>query len=399
MTVDHGRKAGGGAAGVHDLAEDVRRRMRTSAITRRVPTRAMRTRVDGGVRPRAGDLLLARVEELGAVTHVDLPSGRASVLRPGDLIVVAYGHHVSVDGVVAHVPRALGPVALVDPFGIAAHVPVDAVDRPTVLHPMGLVGSSEGTVLNLDGFQIMAAPMPVPRPRVIAFVGVHPAGVTADAVNSLSARDVRCSVAVIAADPGGAATWSLGDAGADAVLDLSAVGLHGAAGISGERLAEATLRMVSTLCAGGADLAIVDVRLSPDDPDVAQMLAVSALVDLIDGVVVIAHDSLAATQAHTLVARLGHDVVAVAGAVAASPVAAARVRASTGVDVIGKSRLADPDGLAAMLGVSRTRSQRRAPASAVSAVRDEPTPHSGSSSPLTPPELVHAIRLPGLMLR
>ena len=42
--------------------------------------------------PRAGDLVLARVDSLGQHTRLQRPSGRRKLLFPGDSIVVAYGN-------------------------------------------------------------------------------------------------------------------------------------------------------------------------------------------------------------------------------------------------------------------------------------------------------------------
>ena len=55
--------------------------------TRRVPSTAMKTLIMGPIRPRSGDLVLARVERLGYQTRLELPCGRKACLHVGDEIV------------------------------------------------------------------------------------------------------------------------------------------------------------------------------------------------------------------------------------------------------------------------------------------------------------------------
>ena len=60
--------------------------------TRRVAASHMRTLVTGPIQPAAGDLLLARVSELGNHSRLELISGRKAIMFPGDEIILCYGN-------------------------------------------------------------------------------------------------------------------------------------------------------------------------------------------------------------------------------------------------------------------------------------------------------------------
>src|SRR5262245_52885700 len=88
--------------------------------TRRVPPdQAYRIRHDATA-PRAGDLVLARVDRLGHHQGLQLPNGRRRRLFPGDEIVVVYGDRYASSQFEAVVPRTLGPCHLVAAGGVAA---------------------------------------------------------------------------------------------------------------------------------------------------------------------------------------------------------------------------------------------------------------------------------------
>lgn len=66
-------------------------------------------------RPETGDLVLARVTELGQHYRLELPDGRRATLYEGDEIVVAYGNRYAPDQFEAVVPDDLGENAISSP--------------------------------------------------------------------------------------------------------------------------------------------------------------------------------------------------------------------------------------------------------------------------------------------
>ena len=75
----------------------------------------------GDIKPKAGDLVLARIEKIGQHAALELTTGRRSSLFPGDEIVVCYGNRYAPDQYEAEVPDNLEACHLVAAGGIAAH--------------------------------------------------------------------------------------------------------------------------------------------------------------------------------------------------------------------------------------------------------------------------------------
>ncbi len=90
--------------------------------TRHVNLDALATILTGDLIPQAGDILLARVEEIGQHKRIDLATGRKAHLFPGDRIVVGYGNRYAPDQFEAEVPLDLSPCHLVAAGGLAGTI-------------------------------------------------------------------------------------------------------------------------------------------------------------------------------------------------------------------------------------------------------------------------------------
>ncbi|WP_287217360.1 hypothetical protein [Mesorhizobium sp.] len=86
--------------------------------TRRIPTERMRMLLSPPAEPKAGDLVLARIEALGHHKSVELPSGRKAALAATDEVVLAYGNRYAPDQFEAIVPADLGPCHMVAAGGV-----------------------------------------------------------------------------------------------------------------------------------------------------------------------------------------------------------------------------------------------------------------------------------------
>ncbi|AYG93934.1 hypothetical protein D8I30_01080 [Brevundimonas naejangsanensis] len=117
----------------------------------------MKTLISGPMRPRTGDLLLARVDRLGYQTRLELTSGRKASLHPGDEIILAYGDRYATDQFEAEVPPDLGPTNLVATGGVASRMlsRLKGMRAATGITPLGLIGDAQGAPLNLSQFAFL----------------------------------------------------------------------------------------------------------------------------------------------------------------------------------------------------------------------------------------------------
>ncbi len=122
--------------------------------TRRVPIEDMRSLLAGPSSPSSGDLLLARVEEIGKHKRLELTNGRRAHLFPGDEVIVCYGNRYAPDQYEAIVPDDLGGCDLVASGGIAARELSrhERVIDPTRIAPIGLIADGSAMRLNLSDY-------------------------------------------------------------------------------------------------------------------------------------------------------------------------------------------------------------------------------------------------------
>jgi hypothetical protein len=124
-------------------------------------------------RPRAGDLVIARIETLGQHQRLESPHGRRAQLYEGDEILVAFGERYAPDQFEAVVPDNLEPCDLVAGGGVAGKVLSRhaRIKRATRIQPIGLIADSAGRPVNLSGHALPQRPLRGPRPQVIAVAG------------------------------------------------------------------------------------------------------------------------------------------------------------------------------------------------------------------------------------
>ena len=130
-------------------------RIPSAYVTRRVPRSDMRQLLRGDVRPEAGDLVLARVDEIGHHSRIQLPTTARKFLFLGDEIILAYGNRYAPAQFEAVVPRSLEPCHLVAAGGIAAMALSwhERIRRgPTEITPIGLIADADGRRVNLSRY-------------------------------------------------------------------------------------------------------------------------------------------------------------------------------------------------------------------------------------------------------
>ena len=327
-------------------------RAKDSYATRRVPRDLLATVVDGDRAPRPGDLVLARVEQLGQHDGVERPSGRRATLFPGDEVVVAYGHRYAPDQFEAEVPDDLGPCDLVAAGGIAARVRSrHAAMRPaTELAPIGLLADGEGRPVNLADWALPAAPTPRHRAPVIVVVGTSMnAGKTTTVtglIRGFAASGRRVGAAKVTGTAAGKDLWQMRDAGADPVLDFSDAGHASTYLLDPAGVWETVQTLTGHLGAAAVDAIVLEVADGLYQCETAALLSMPAFAGSIDAVLFAGGDAMGAAAGVAWLRQRGLPIRAVSGVVSASPLAAREAEAATGLPVLSKAQLQDGAGVA-----------------------------------------------------
>jgi hypothetical protein len=319
----------------------------------------MRTLISGGVRLRAGDLVLARVDRLRQHGRLELTSGRRALLHTGDEVIVTCGNRYASDQFEAYFPETLGAAHLVAAGGIAAVASSRAagISPATEITLLGLLGDADGEPLNLLSFALPEPEVRGPRPPVIAVFGTSMnSGKTTTArflLRGLQQAGFRAGYAKLTGTGAGGDYWTMLDAGATAVYDFSDAGMATTYMAPIPQLERASIQLIGHLTAAGCDRIVVEIADGLLQTETAALMRSETFHALIDGVVFAAGDAISASGGVNLLRSTGFDVCGVSGMLTASPLAMREARAILDVPVLSKEELAEPEHARQLARLSR----------------------------------------------
>ena len=296
--------------------------------------------VTSGVRPQAGDLLLAKVLRLGQHRKLESPQGRRQTLYADDLILVCYGARYASDQFEALVPDDLGPCDLVAAGGIAARCVArhSAMRKATEIVPLGLVADRAGRVLNLADSAEPFLAVGSQHPFVLAVVGTSMnAGKTttvASMVRGLVASGLSVGAAKITGTGAGCDRWMMVDAGAETVLDFTDFGYASTYQVPTGEIARVLEGAVAVLGRDGVDVAVVELADGLLFPETARAIELAQFRRLVGGLVLAASDSMSAGFGADWLLQRGLPVLGIAGKLTASPLMMREAEQAAGLPVL-----------------------------------------------------------------
>jgi hypothetical protein len=354
------------APGESLFAAERLRRAAWAFTTRRVPPdQAYRIR-HGATAPRAGDLVLARVDLVGHHQGLQLRSGRRRRLFPGDEIVVVYGNRYASSQFEAVVPRTLGPCHLVAAGGVAAKARSwhERISRgPTAITPMGLLLGPDDRPTNLEDYAVEPVRQPIgPNPPTIVVMGTSmDAGKTTAAaflVRGLIHAGIRVGYAKVTGTGASGDPWLVADAGADPVLDFLDAGYVSTYLVPLSKIEGILLTLLTHLTKSGVDAVVLEVADGVLQPETAALLDSPVFKSSADGVLFTARDSMGAVAGVRLLRDHELHVVGLSGVLTAAPLERAEAAAATRLPVLSREDLAEGETARQILASVRDRRLR-----------------------------------------
>lgn len=296
---------------------------------------------------RDGDLALAEVLPERFSATLDLVSGRAATLFPGDRFVCVVGRFAAPLAVSCEKPAALGEAALVHRCGVAG-LPTQRGRHAAEPIPIRLLGVAVDATGAGIGLERLALPMPRgQRPLNTLAVVSAARGARSSLVASAAVRGFcRMGLSTATAKPIGvldaAERWAFLDAGAIQALDLVDAGYLSSVGLSGSDLCARAQGMLGQLTSSGAEAAVLRIAGGIGVTEVAGLIRTAEFADAVDGVVLAAADALSAIEGARRLLEAGLPLIAVSGAITRSPLACREAAAGLPVPVLAMSDLAQP---------------------------------------------------------
>ena len=316
--------------------------------TRRINQNLPKLLLSGSVSPEAGDLVLARVEELGHHKRLELVSSRRATMFEGDEIVVVYGNRYAPDQFEAIVPDHLGRCRLVAAGGVAARLlnRHDKAKSATRIKPLGLLADSEGHRINLSSTRLPKVDQLEPNPLVLVVAGTSMnSGKTttcANLVKGFVRQKIKVAAAKFTGTGAGADYRSLVDAGANPVFDFIDAGYVSTYRVHREVLHDIVMTLGAHMASSEPDIIIVEVADGLLQRETARLFATPAFTDWIDGIIFAANDALGAQAGISWLTARQLPVFGITGVLTSSPLARREAEDICGLPVYQTRALSRP---------------------------------------------------------
>ncbi|WP_207475863.1 hypothetical protein [Tessaracoccus sp. SD287] len=351
---------GGAVAVEHETVELAPRRLRRAKKAYTVRAFARQTRENGAegyhlergssIQPQPGDLVLARVAEVGQHKRLESYNSRRRHLFVGDEIVVAYGHRYAPDQFLAEVPDSLDFTNLVAAGGLAGRV-IDRhadIDPATVIEPIGLLADEQG-VINLrrtsparvrpwqqarDEFAALAA-----KPHVVVVFGSSmnsgKSTVVGSLVNGLGRAGFEVSAGKATGTGAGNDSGLFHDAGANLVLDFTDFGLPSTFKLTLAELKDTVFSVFAELAGNGDDVIVVEIADGIYQGETAHLITDPDFKAMVDSVLFACGEALSAAAGSELLTRAQLPLKAISGRLTSAPLITREAQAVTAAPVIG----------------------------------------------------------------
>jgi hypothetical protein len=312
--------------------------------------------------PRAGDLVLARLDATGQPRDLQMQGGRRRTLILGDEVVAVYGDCCVPGEFQAVVPRTIGPCHLVTSGGVAGKMTASHGRKPALITPIGYllhVNGERATVADAAR-ELLAEPAPPARITVVLVGTGAKSGVGSAAAflaRGISRAGLRVCYARVSSSAADLDTWLLHDAGANPVLDFSDMGRVSTAGLCPAELERIFNSLCGHLARSGADAALIEIGDGLLQPETAKLLDSQALRSVADGVLLAASDAMGAAAGVSWLARRGLPVTGLCGTMTAAPLQGTEATAATGVLSYRHEDLLRVPVVRAILGTLRKQSK------------------------------------------
>lgn len=304
------------------------------------------------IKPQAGDVVIARVTEIGKHARLESPVSRRQLLFPGQEIMVAYGNRYAPDQFLAYVPESLEPCSLIAGGGIAGAVKEmhASIDAATAIEPIGLLADEQG-VVNLSRFAPLSVDAPSvavvnavgsARPRVIAVLGTSmnsgKSTTLGCLVNGLTNAGLNVAAGKATGTGAGNDPNLFHDGGATRVVDFTDFGYPTTFLLDYETVRGLLSSMIQELSAAvdgtAPDVVVIEIADGVYQGETSRLLADPIYASLVDATIFAAADALGAVAGLDVLQRAKVNVAAVSGLVTASPLASAEAQSVLPVQLI-----------------------------------------------------------------
>lgn len=317
--------------------------------TRNIKPENMQTLISGSIKPKAGDLVLCQVTRLRQHCRIEQPNGRRSRMFVKDKIIVCYGDRYAPDQFESIVPDNLDACHLVAGGGIASLMRHKSpkVKPATEIQPIGLIGNSDGQILNLKNYQTLSTYKKGGKsfvPVLMVAGSSMNAGKTttvASLIKGLTADGYEVGAVKITGTGSGGDLWHFIDAGANHVIDFTDAGHASTYLVKHEKLLRDYHKMINHLRSKNVDLIVVEIADGILQQETEKLLKSADLINATTAMYYTSGDSSSAIYGTNWLEKTGYDVLAISGVVSSNPLGVQEINRATNTPVITKKQMCE----------------------------------------------------------
>jgi len=315
--------------------------------------------------PRANDVIVAQVMEIGHHKRVELTSALPSMLFPGDFVGVVYADRYATRQWQGAVPEHSGLCHLLSVGGVCGEVvgKTAAMGDPTTLRPLGYLVDERARRVNVTEHGLPPRRQSGYRPTTILVVGsAMDSGKTTAAfsvIHGLTRSGARVAAAKLTGTASAKDVRVMGDAGAIRVLDFTDMGFGSTANCTQDQLRHIALTIASHLAALKPDYAVMEIADGIVQRETEMLLQLLQAGPYVDYVMYACSDSVGIKDGVRRLRDYGFNVVAVSGWTACSPLAAQESQSQTDLPVLMAEQLQEPSVAGLFSPTAGTKGRRR----------------------------------------
>ena len=298
------------------------------------------------LKPRNGDLCVARVSKIGHHQRIEQPDGRRARMFPGDIIIVAYSNRYATDQFEGRVPDSVEPCSLVAAGGIAASLISrhSSTKKPTAIEPLGILCRADGSAMNVMDYaleQTVVGRSVRPHMALVVGSGMNAGKTTTVAAIIRAAKQAGLKVGAIKITGTGAGgdIWFYKDSGAKVTIDFTDAGYAATVGLTLpqlETIAQKLYAEASKTC----DIIIAEIADGLFQTETDLLMKSPRFQAMVDSVLFASGDPMGALAGVRHLRALGLVPSAVSGALTASDLAAKEAAKATGLPALTLSEFA-----------------------------------------------------------
>lgn len=317
---------------------------RVPTALRRVPRHRFARLLPIPKAPRAGDIVLARVESIGKNTRLELANGRPCTLHEGDRIAAVFGNRYATAQFEGYAKCEGDACDLLSMGGVCGLVASkhDKVLPPSKLRMLGAIGDGDGQPLTLRDFSLPPVSSSK-RPKIVAVCGTAmDSGKTHTAMSLIMAlreRGHAVGAVKLTGTCAGRDTWTFHDAGASPALDFVDGGFPSTYLCKTDELLGLYDLLISHAAAGGAEWVVMEIADGLLERETTALLQHATITSTVDAWLFAAVDPLGAVAGVELLRTWGIAPIAISGVISMSPLAMKEVRNQVGIPCVTGSEL------------------------------------------------------------